>query len=738
MKRISVFLAILMISAALFGQAPLSFRYQAVLRDARGNVKVNSPVSIVISILQGSVDGSAVYSETHAATTDVYGLINLEIGKGTVNSGTMSGINWDSGPFFIKITVDNVEMGTSQLLSVPYAIYASQAGNVFSGSYNDLTEKPDLATVATSGIYDDLSAKPQLAAIATTGSYTDLSNKPVLFDGAWGSLTGKPTSIEGYGITDAATKTYVDEIKQEIKLEMYAEMGVEDADGNSYKAVKIGSQVWMAENLKTTKYNDGTGISNVTDDAEWNGLTTDAYCWYNNDAVTYKDDYGALYNWFSVNTGKLCPSGWHVPTDSEWHILALAIDPDAVVGDTETPLGGKLKETGTLHWASPNGGATNESGFTALPGGTREDNITGGYDPSSNFEGLTIGGCWWTSTEYSSNIAWYRNLGNVNGTLARLAGTNQSKRFGYSVRCIKGDPSLSTVTTDTAASISETTAISGGNITSDGGSTVTARGVCWNTSPDPTTSDNKTVDGSGFGNFVSNLSGLTSGTTYYLRAYATNNVGTAYGNQVSFTTSALLTVTDIDGNVYNPVTIGTQVWMKENLKTTRYNDGTSVPYAPDTWAGLSSPAYCWQNNNESANKVIYGALYNWYAVNSGKLCPTGWHVPSDAEWTILTTFLGGASIAGGKLKEIGIIYWTSPNTGANNETGFTARAGGSRTGESGYGTGFSGTGLNGLWWSTTVISGSTVWRRYMTNSNIVVSRDYSYKFDGLSVRCIKD
>jgi uncharacterized protein (TIGR02145 family) len=771
MKKIFTLLTVLTVTISLSGQAPLSFKYQAVLRDARGSIKANTSVSIIISILQGSATGSVVYSETHAVTTDVYGLINLEIGKGTVNSGIMSGINWDSGTFFVKVTVDDIEMGTSQLLSVPYALYASKAANGFSGNYNDLSNKPILATVSTSGSYNDLTNKPTISngtvtsvtgtapvSVATGTStpvisivqangttdgflrstdWTTFNNKSS-FDGTWTSLSGKPTTIAGYGITDAGTKAYVDSIKKEIKLEIYAENGVTDIDGNSYKAVKIGSQVWMKENLKATKYNDGSTIPNVTDDITWNGLTTAAYSWYKNDAATYKPAYGALYNWFAVNTGKLCPADWRVPTDGDWHILALAIDPNAQLSATETTLGGKLKESGTLHWASPNGGATNESGFTALPGGTREDNIPGGYDPSSNFEGITIGGCWWTSTEYNTNVAWYRNIGNVNGTLARLAGTNQSKRFGYSVRCLKGEPSLPTISTTAVTSILQSTAVSGGNITSDGGSSVTAKGVCWNTSPDPAISDNKTNEGSGFGSFVSNITGLTTNTTYYLRAYSTNNIGTSYGNQVSFTTSAPFTVTDVDGNVYNTVTIGTQVWMAENLKTIKYNDGTNIPLVPVAWAGLNTPAYCWQNNDEGTNKAIYGAIYNWYTVNTGKLCPTGWHVPSDAEWTVLTTLLGGESTAGGKLKETGTAHWTNPNTGATNETGFTALAGGSRTGESGYGTGFSGTGNNGLWWSATIISGSTVWRRFLTNSNIVVSRDFSYKFDGLSVRCLKD
>jgi uncharacterized protein (TIGR02145 family) len=140
---------------------------------------------------------------------------------------------------------------------------------------------------------------------------------------------------------------------------------VSDIDGNLYKTIQIGSQVWLAENLKTTRYHDGTQIPEVADQSEWQNRKSAAYCWYNNDASSFKAVYGALYNWYAVNTGKLCPSGWHVPTLDEWKILAAYLGGDGVAG-------GKLKETGTGRWFSPNAGATNSSGFAAVPGGLRD------------------------------------------------------------------------------------------------------------------------------------------------------------------------------------------------------------------------------------------------------------------------------------------------------------------------------------------------------------------------------
>ena len=136
----------------------------------------------------------------------------------------------------------------------------------------------------------------------------------------------------------------------------------------------------------------------------------------------------------------------------------------------------------------------------------------------------------------------------------------------------------------------------------------------------------------------------------------------------------------MDGNTYNTIMIGTQTWMKENLKTTTFNDGTSIPLETDAtkWAALTSSGYCYYNNDEATYKDTYGVLYNWYTVNTGKLCPSGWHIPIEADWTNLTTFLGGENGAGGKLKESGTSHWINPNSGATNETKFTALPGGER------------------------------------------------------------
>lgn len=196
---------------------------------------------------------------------------------------------------------------------------------------------------------------------------------------------------------------------------------VTDVEGNTYAVVTIGNQVWMSENLKTTKYNDGSGIPMVTDDNSWGNLDSPGYCWYDNDEATYKDTYGALYNWYAVNTGKLCPAGWHVPSHSEWTTLTDFLGGESVAG-------GKIKETGNAHWINPNTGATNESGFTALPGGARNDN------PSLSFGWNGHDGYWWASTSFSTSAAHHRN---VHYSTENVLNYEYDKNLGLSVRCVK-------------------------------------------------------------------------------------------------------------------------------------------------------------------------------------------------------------------------------------------------------------------------------------------------------------
>lgn len=324
---------------------------------------------------------------------------------------------------------------------------------------------------------------------------------------------------------------------------------------------------------------------------------------------------------------------------------------------------------------------------------------------------------------------------------------------------------LPIVTTNTITSITANSATCGGDVTSNGASSVTARGVCWSTSQNPTVSESYTTDGSGTGSFTSNITGLTTGTTYYVRAYATSSAGTSYGEQRSFTAvdtagdpcPGVSTVTDYDNNTYNTVQIGNQCWMKENLRTTHYSDGTSIPLGS---SGSNTTAYCYYPDDSVSNVGTYGYLYNWPAVmgNSSSssanpsgvqgICPTGWHVPSDAEWIQLSDYVGsqtqyqcsansayiakalastsGWAIIMSNLCAVGL------EPSSNNSTGFSALPAGC------YGSNLSSFGSDADFWSATQIYGNFVYYRQITYSGAYLYRNANDKSYGYSVRCLRD
>ncbi len=379
--------------STLWAQIPEKISYQAVIRNNQNHLMIQTQIGMRISILKGTEDGNAVYVETQTPSTNSNGLVSIEIGTG-ITGDDFSAIDWADGTYFIKTETDitggiNYTItGTSQLLSVPYALH-SKAAETVTGT---ITETQTLADVIA------------LDNSANNASITNLAD---------------PAEDQ-----DAATKAYVDELKGRlIALEdiiiVAGLYNVSDIDGNSYNVIKIGNQVWMDSNLKTTRYNDGTPIPLVTDLTAWSALDTPGYCWYDNDSATYARTYGAFYNWYAVNTGKLCPEGWHVPTDGEWTILTDYLGGAVVAGK-------KLKETGTEHWASPNTEATNESGFTALPAGYRFE--------AGGFEEIGQGARFWSSTMYITHLAWNRVLYSDSDEVFRFSFT---MRNGYSVRCLR-------------------------------------------------------------------------------------------------------------------------------------------------------------------------------------------------------------------------------------------------------------------------------------------------------------
>lgn len=319
---------------------------------------------------------------------------------------------------------------------------------------------------------------------------------------------------------------------------------------------------------------------------------------------------------------------------------------------------------------------------------------------------------------------------------------------------------LSVLQTTLPNNITENSATCGGSVTSDGNSTILSRGICWSTKANPTTSDNKISVGSGIGTFSTGLTGLSIGTTYYVRAYATNSIGTSYGNEQHFATKGP-TVTDVDGNIYHSVTLGSQTWLVENLRTSKYRDGSSIPNVSDnsTWINLTSGAWCTYNNDE-ANGIKYGKLYNWYAAtDSRNIAPLGWHVATYEEWSILGKYvndnLGTSKFVSKALAAT--TDWTYNGSScignsiyANNSTGFTALPSGALLTSETYDYGiykhgaFLNLGVDFWCWTITEKAQYTLddpaKAVCFILDNLEPGLGYSgvYKTSGFAIRCLKD
>ncbi len=394
-KLITLFaLAITLIAAA---QAPQGFNYQAIVRNSSGALITNQNVLFKFNIMLNSQTSLPVYRETHQAPTDDLGHIALVVGQGTATSGTFSSINWANGTYYLGIELNTgsgyVAMGTTQLLSVPYALYANTAGNSQSTT-------PNLGAVL---------------AVNNSANNTKITNLQ------------NPTDAQ-----DAATKGYTDaasaQLQSQIATLQTQITALQNANVAPLPNVTIGTQIWSSTNLDVTTYRDGTPIPQVTDPTAWAGLTTGAWCYYNNDPAN-GTIYGKLYNWYAVagihdtdpsTPNKiLAPQGWHVPSDAEWTTLTTFLGGESVAG-------GKMKSTGTSLWLPPNTEATNSSGFTGLPAGYRSD--------GGPFNTIGNNGIWWSSSENGTAFAWNRSLNSGNGYAYR---NFLVKKTGFSLRCLR-------------------------------------------------------------------------------------------------------------------------------------------------------------------------------------------------------------------------------------------------------------------------------------------------------------
>ena len=817
MKRaITIFTILLLCVTSLFAQAPEKFSYQAVVRNTNNSLVADAPVGVRVSILHGSAEGSAVYVETQTATTNANGLLIIEIGGGMVQQGTFADINWANGPFFLKTETDPnggssyTVTSTQQLLSVPYALYAKEAGNSFSGDYNDLKNLPQIPQVPS-----------EISAFTNDVGYITKSDLP-------DPSKGGSTNDAGVVQTTACGEIDLCELANQV-----AQMRLAFLPAVTTSAVG---------NVTETAATCG---GNVTA-AGYSGVTGRGVCWGTEPNPTVEGSHissGSGTGAFTCQLTSLAPSTTYYVRAYATNSIGTAYgaqvafttsaeEPQDICGTITLPYSENFENYTTSTTAAtgiepdcwslvhPDVTLTDanrpqlyyKSSFAhsgnyslkmyyrcvyAMPALSQDipvnqvkltmylrqanasyrlevgvwDDATGTFEPVQRIDNST------TNVEYvTCDFSTYTGSGN------RIAFRNVlgSGNYAYSTNYLDDitldtvfngsvPVTLPTVTTSAVNDITENAATCGGTVTADGGAAVTVRGVCWATQPNPTVNGSHTSNGSGTGAFTSSITGLEQGTTYYVRAYATNSAGTAYGGEMTFTTQASTpavngqpcpgaeTVTDIDGNVYNTVQIGEQCWMRENLRTTQYADG--MPIRNDGETVSATEPYYYDNTSSSINLNKRGYLYNWPALMHGTssssanpsnvqgVCPTGWHVPSNVEWVQLTDYVGSVSdyVCGGNSGNIAkalasISGWNTSavacavgnDSMANNASGFSAVPAGYCNGASFYAVGD-----NCQFWSSTEYGGSNVRYFNLNSDGANASRNLGSKISGCSVRCLR-
>jgi uncharacterized protein (TIGR02145 family) len=432
MKTIFTTIFSMFITTILWAQAPQGIPYQAVMRNADGSVMSSNAVELTFMIHDGSATGTMVYQESHALTSNAQGLVSCVVGNGVVSQGNFANINWGSGAKFLHVMMNGNDLGTQQMLSVPYALHSASADNATNANNanNADTAANGFSNVSTTGdtLYmanGNFIIVPGISAANYPAPVLGCTNAQACNYNAAATEDNGSCLIQGVTCNDGNVNTTNDVINANCQCAGTATgngvfvpgNGVTDIDGTVYTSIVINGQEWIQQNLAVTKYRNGDPIPTGLSHATWQGITSGAYAINVNDAAN-NTTYGKLYNWYAVNdTRGLCPTGWHVPSDAEWTTLETSLGGSSVAG-------GKMKST--TGWTSPNTGATNESGFSGLPVGYRVNDGT--------YASIGSDGDWWSSTEHGSDTAWNRTLDYNDSDVDRLS---NSKHYGFSVRCVR-------------------------------------------------------------------------------------------------------------------------------------------------------------------------------------------------------------------------------------------------------------------------------------------------------------
>ncbi|MBP5710925.1 MAG: fibrobacter succinogenes major paralogous domain-containing protein [Bacteroidales bacterium] len=672
MKKLSTLLLLLLLATTkLLAQNALT--YQIIVHDDVGKLMRNSQAGFQVSCVEDSLIGTVTYSENHAATTNSDGIATLTIGNGTWASGDYASMDWKNHTYFLKTEIDplgghNYTQTRTQLIwRAPVANYSVESTTAIQTDYNDILNKP----VLFSGEYDSLINKPVLF----SGEYDSLTNKPILFDWYYSSLHNTPSIrdsiykiladsnylhsytesqiliINGYDLTISGGNTIT--LPQPAFTDYYSLSNLPDLNAIITQALADSAF------LKTYTEQQTLSISNDTlllSDGGYVLLPISGVL-ANGIVLTYdttQNISGTKQFTDTIIVPTRIGKQWDLTGDSNqivnYEAMLIVIDSlERAVSQLKAAIYAPI--VFTLSIDTTTFPLMNVTGEIVTTGATEmtERGFCFGLSPQP-----TIDGPHNADTTTGMGIFVY-HIGDLiaDTTYYIRAYATNSEGTNYGAELIIKSPCTPKVSTEPMGICLANLAYASGKIIDNGGLPIKERGVCWATTQWPTYADNHAVSTTPISsnNFIVGIGGLNSMTQYYLRAYAINDVDTAYGEEITFTTSLAQdgapclgneAVYDYDGNEYSTVQIGSQCWMKENLRSTTYN-GTYINTSSSTSTNTMYRNY---PSGSSGYVQTYGGLYNWYATTEGDtsssvpsgiqgICPTGWHVPSSGEFDIL-------------------------------------------------------------------------------------------------------